>query len=459
MKGVVKLKTEVVSQEKNVIVFKAEIDTEQVNSAIEKTYKNLSMRSNIKGFRKGHVPRKAIDLYFSKKDIYAEAMENIIPDVIEKIVEDYDLKLIAEPNIKPSGIEAGKPLNIEVTFEVTPEVVLPELESVEAEKTIYVPTEKMLEDNIMRLLDTHSELVPTYEEREITKDDYVSVKYSSSIIEKDGSIKTVEDGEKTEIDLGHEDMRPELREAIVGKRPGDTAVAEFLVEDDMENKEIAGKKMRYDIEILGIMNRKVPDLTDETVTEITQSRHKTVDEFKAAIMEQLNAAAERESNESLKNSAVSKICDLAEVEIPESLIKSQKDSIRALQAERIKRESGLTFDEFLEKSGMDKDSYETELDTAARQIVKRSLVLEAIAEANDIEWTQDELNAEIQRIAITSRIDPKRFRDYVYNDRERLFEIAEKIRNRKTMDFIITKVKFAEVAEKDQEETAEKAAD
>ena len=88
-------------------------------------------------------------------------------------------------------------------------------------------------------------------------------------------------------------------------------------------------------------------------------------------------------------------------------------------------------------------------------MVKRALVLEAIAEANDIEWTPEELEAEIKHIAIASRIDPKKFHDYVYSNRDRLFEIAEKIRNRKTVDFIVTKVKVTEVEEKKEEAPAE----
>ncbi len=107
----------------------------------------------------------------------------------------------------------------------------------------------------------------------------------------------------------------------------------------------------------------------------------------------------------------------------------------------------MEMEEFFEKSGMDKEEYEKELDEAAKVVVKRALVLEALADANDIQWTPEELNAEIHRIAISSRIDPKKLHDYIYEDRDRLFEMAEKIRNRKTVDFLTTKVKVKEAAE------------
>ena len=447
------MKTEVVSQEKNIITVKAEFDAEQVTKAIEKTYKNLSQKANIKGFRKGHVPRKTIELYFGKKGIYAETMERILPEAIDSMIEEYELKLISEPDIKPGEMEEGKAFEFTAAFEVSPEVTLPELETIEAEKPIYVPTEEMRDDNVARLLEAHSELVPTYEDRETTKEDFVSVKYTSNVVDADGTVNEVEKEQKTEINLGQENMRPEVIDAIVGKKPGDTATVEFPVEKDMENKELAGKTMRYEIEILGIMTKKTPELTDETVVEITQSKHKTVEEFKEEVMKQLKDSAEKKSVEALKDSAVNKITELSTVEVPETLVTRQKDSIKAEQAQRIQRESGMTFEEFFEKSGMEKDKYEAELDDAATRIVKRALVLEAIAEANDIEWTPEELDAEIKSIAVASRVDLKKFQEYIYGDRDRIFEIAEKIRNRKTVDFIVTKVIVKEVEEKKAEET------
>ncbi|MCW1713002.1 MULTISPECIES: trigger factor [Synergistaceae] len=441
------MKTEVVSQEKNIIVLKAEFDAEQVNNAIDKTIKDLSKKANIKGFRKGHVPRRTIELYFGMKGICAEALEKIVPEAIDKMIEEYELNLIAEPRLEPGDLKEGEPFVLQATFEVTPDVTLPDIEAIEAEKTLFEATEEMRDENIVRLLESRSELAPTYEEREITGDDYVSVKYTSSVVDPEGNVSPVESDQKTEIHLGQQNMRPEVVEAIIGKKPADTATVEFSVEEDPQNKDLAGKKMRYEIEVLGIMKRITPELTDETVVEMTQSRHKTVDEFKEEVMSQLKAAAEQHSLDSLKDSAVRKLCDLSDVELPETLITRQKEAMKADQAQKIRKDSGMDMEEFFEKSGMDKESYENELDQAARVVVKRALVLEAIADANDIQWTPEELDAEINRLAISSRIDPKKLHDYIFNDRDRLFELAEKIRSRKAVDFLITKVKVRETEE------------
>lgn len=443
------MKTDIISQEKNITVVKAEFEAEEVQKAVDATYRNISNKANIKGFRKGHVPRKTLEMFFGKKGIYGETTEKLSQQAIDKMIEDYELKLIAEPTVKPGEMEEGKPLEITVTFEITPEVTYPELENVEAVKTIYKVTDKMVDENVARILDAYSQVVPTYEERPLEKKDIASVKYTSSVLSEDGSSKPVEQDQKTEIDLSQQGIRPEVVDGLVGKKPGDKASVEFKVAENINNKELAGKTMRYDMEVQGVMKRQTPELTDAKVEEITKAKQKTVDEFKAEIRKQLEKSAEEHSQESLKDSAVSKLCEESEVELPETLISRQKEALKHEQADRIKRESGMEMDAFFEKSGMNKDEYEAELEGAAKNVVKQALVLEAVAEANDIEWTPEELNAEIQRVAAASRIDAKKFQDYIYGDRDRLFEMAERIRNRKAVDFIITKVKVTEQDEKE----------
>ena len=452
------MKTEILSQEKNLVEAKAQFTAEEVTKAVESTYKKISKQANIKGFRKGKIPRRTLELYFPKESVYAETIENLIPDAIDKLIEEYELKLITEPEVKPGEIKDGEDFEVTVKFEVTPQFDLPDLEEIEVEKTVYQTTDEMVEEQVKRIVESRAEVVPTYEDRPLTKDDYASVKYDTFVYYEDGSEKKAEEGQKTEIFLGADTMRPEVVEAIVGKVPGDSVSIELPIEGEEAKKDHAVKS-RYEIEILGIMKKTAPELTDELVAEITQSKHKTVDDFKEEIRKQLQTAAENQSKENLKDTIVNKISGLVEVEIPQTLVDRQKDSIKKQQAERIKRENNMTMDDFFEKSGMSKEGYDTELETAARNIVKRALVLEAVAEANDIEWTPDELTQEIASIARMSGIDPKKLQDYVYGDRDRLFEMAEKIRNRKTLDYLVTAVKVTEVPEKKAEETVEKEAE
>lgn len=450
------MKTEILSQEKNVVEAKAQFTAEEVNKAIENTYKDISKKANIKGFRKGKIPRKMLELYFSKAAICTEALEGMLNSAIDEMVEEFELKLLADPDFKPEPLKEGEPYEITIKFEVTPEVTLPDLGEIVAEKTIFEVTDAMVEERISNILDSRAEIVPTYEERPLAKEDYVSVKYDTYVTYEDGEEKKEQDGVKTEIFLNSETIRPEVAEALVGKTPSEKVSIELPNEGE-DAKAAKAVKSRYEIEILGIMKKNTPELSDELVAEITHDAQKTVADFKENIRHQLEATAARQSEASLRDSAVEKVTELAEVEIPEKMIERQKDAMRAQQAERLKRESNMSMEEFFKQSGMDKESYESELDTAARGIVKRSLVLEAVADENNINWTPDELRQEITSLAIMSGVEPQKMQEFVYGDRNRLYEIAEGLRVRKTRQYIASSVKSVDVPEKKEAEAENSA--
>ena len=442
------MKTEILSQDKNIVEAKAQFTPEEVTKAIEDTYRKISKNANIKGFRKGKVPRRTIELYFPKSSVIAETLEELIPNALDKMVEDFELKLIGDPDLHPGELKEGEPYEFTVKFEVIPEFEIPELSEIEADKRVYPVTDGIVDEQIEGILEKHAQINPTYEDRPLTKDDYASVQYDTYITHEDGTETKAEDGKKTELFLGSETMRPEVVDAIIGRVPGDVVSVELPVEGD-EAKKDKVVKSRYEIEILGILKKEKPELTDEYVAKFTNSQHKTVDELKQEVRKQLEASYKKQGEDELKEDAVFKLTDKTEFEVPQTLIARQLESIKKQQEQNILRETKMTVDKYIESTGMDKAAYEADLAKSAERIVKRSLILDAIAEANDIEWTREELSGEIVQMANMNGIDPKKLLDYVYGDKDRLYEIADRIRIRKTVDFIASKVKVNEtVAER-----------
>ncbi|MFR5879909.1 MAG: trigger factor [Cloacibacillus evryensis] len=154
------MKTEILSQEKNLVEAKAQFTAEEVTKAVESTYKKISKQANIKGFRKGKIPRRTLELYFPKESVYAETIENLIPDAIDKMIEEYELKLITEPEVNPGEIKDGEDFEVTVKFEVTPQFDLPDLEEIEVEKTVYETTDEMVEEQVKRIVESRAEVVP-----------------------------------------------------------------------------------------------------------------------------------------------------------------------------------------------------------------------------------------------------------------------------------------------------------
>ena len=177
------MKSEILSQERNVVVVKSEFDSDEVDSAIRKTVRELSNKANIKGFRRGHVPRKTLELYFGKDGIYKETLEKMAQQALESIISEYELDLITEPQAKFGEIADGRSLEMEFSFEVRPEVVLPDLSTLSGERIMYRVDDADVDAAFAQLLESHAELVPIDEDRPVAGDDLVSVEYTSFKVE------------------------------------------------------------------------------------------------------------------------------------------------------------------------------------------------------------------------------------------------------------------------------------
>ncbi|MDO4987673.1 MAG: hypothetical protein Q4E17_01380, partial [Synergistes sp.] len=212
-------------------------------------------------------------------------------------------------------------------------------------------------------------------------------------------------------------------------------------------------KSRYEIEIMGIMRKKLPELTDEFVTGLMHTGKKTVEDFRVLVKKQLENDAARRSKEAFESLAIENITDKSEVDVPELLINRETEALKKDEEERFKREGIFKdMDDFFEKSGTTKEAYEADLKKTAERIVKRSLVIEAIAEANDINAKPDEIVLEIKKAALMSGVEPKKLIQYVKGDKERFLSFMERVRRNKTIAFIAENVKTKEPKAKPEAE-------
>lgn len=439
------MKTEIVSQEKNFIEAKAEFTPEETKKAVESTYRKIGKDANIKGFRKGKVPRHTLELYFPKESVRAEATQDLVNEAIDKMIEEYELKLISEPEVQPAQIADDDTFEVTVKFEVSPEFELPDFGEIEVDKIVYDITDDMVKAQLERILDANAEIVPTYEERPLTKDDYASVSFDTFGISEDGTEFKTQEGQKTEIFLGSASLVPQVSEALIGKTPGETVTVDIPIENEETVKKNHVVATRFEIEILGIMKREIPELTDDFAAKVSEGRFPTAEALKEEIKRQLTETMENNSKENLKETIVDKLADMIDFEVPASLLNRQKEAAKKHFANRVMKEKNMSLEDYFKQDGIDKEAIEKEMELTAYNSVKQALILEAVADANNIEWTPEELNAEIKSLARMSGVEPQRFEEYIYADRNRIFEIAERVRNRKAADFLTTAVKVKEV--------------
>ena len=441
-KGLYHLKSEILSQERNVLSVKSEFEAGEVDKAVAKTVRELSSKVNIKGFRKGHVPRKTLELYFGRGAIYKETLENLAQESLESIVGEYDLDLIAEPQADIGELKEGNPLAMTFTFEVRPEVTLPDTSTLTAEKTVYGVTDDEVDEAFTQILESNAKMEPLSDDRPATDDDIVEVEYTSYEVDGEDT-KELDRDQKSTLTLSG--LRKDIAEAVIGKKPAEEFSFEIKLEDDYPDPRMAGKTVCYHMEILQFMKRVVPEASDEVVKELSKGKYETIEAIKEELRKQMEQSAEERSNTTLRESAIKALSAAAEVDVPDTMIDRQYEAMRKEQEGQLSRDLKLTLAEYLTQNNLNVEEFEANLKKRALEIVRNTLVLDALAERDAISFTSDELNEEIIRMATAMRVNPQQLADALSKNRDEFSSVAMRVRTKNTIDHLASLVQVTEV--------------
>ncbi|GHV27080.1 trigger factor [Synergistales bacterium] len=451
------MKTEVLSQEGNIIEIKAEYDVDEVNKTVAGVFRELSANANVKGFRKGHVPRKMLELRFDIAKIYEDTARRLANEALTEIVEEHDLSLVAPARALEIGkLAEGVPFWVRFSFEVRPEVTLPDdISSLTAERTIYSVTDEEVDEAFSQLLESNAEVVPISDDRPAEKDDIIEAEYSSFLIAPNGAAPTeIEKGKKSVMYLSN--VREDIANPVVGHKPAEEFTFEITLESDYPNPGLAGKTVRYDMEILQFMKRVVPEATDEKVNELTKGKYETVDALKENIRSKLWESATERSDGTLKESALKALVEASQVEVPESMVNRQYEQMRREQNSYITSQLKQSLEEYLKSSNLNVDEYENRLRERSREIVKNSLVVDSLAERESISFEGNDLNEEIMRMAMSMGVNPQKLADAIGGNEDEMQSLIARVCTRNTIDFLASKVQVRE-AEPRPEKDAQSA--
>jgi len=231
------MRSEVLSQEKNVLVLRVEKDAQEFSAAVQTAVRELSKQANIKGFRKGRVPRHVLEMYVGKKAILDHAMEELVPDCMKQVVEEYGVVLLEDPRIDVEKAEEGEPFSFKVTMYTRPEITLPEYGALEVERPLFPVTDSAVEDTLQKILHQNAEWVALEDDaREAEENNVVDVSYVISVDNEE-----TEKQEEVPIALWAPELRGEIKNALMGKKKGDVVNVDIPIPEDHEDARYAGK--------------------------------------------------------------------------------------------------------------------------------------------------------------------------------------------------------------------------
>lgn len=439
------MKSEILSQERNVVVVKAEFDASEVGRAVGKAVRALSESVNIKGFRKGRVPRKMLELYAGRGAIYRDAAERLAQESLNSIVSEYELRLIAEPKLKLGELVEGSALDLEFTLEVRPEVTLPDLSTLEAERTLFPVTDEQVEEAFNQILESASEFATVEEDRPASAEDCVEVECEVWKARAGEDRELVDEKKKSNINLADENLRKEIKDAVIGKNTGDKFVVEIQAPVSNGQEGEPEVYYYYDLEVLRLTKRVVPEHTDEKIAEITKGKYETAEALRAELRKQMEDTAREKSDATLRESAVKALVKAAEVDVPESMIERQRQAVRRNHEAQVEHDTKMPLDKYLESIDMSREEYDNNQKERAEETVRGALVIETLAEAEDISFTSEQLTMEVYNTAAAMRVNPEALAAALRENEDEFNALTARVRNRNAVDHLITKVQVREV--------------
>ncbi|HOP52190.1 MAG: trigger factor [Thermovirgaceae bacterium] len=435
------MRSEIVSQEKNITSIKVVIGEKDFQSRVERTLEDMRSKANIKGFRKGHVPRKVLQMHLGMKTIMTEALEKMIPDVIDNVVKEYELDLISEPSVDVDNLVEGEPVVMTFVFETRPEVILPELDTLQVTRKNVAVTSDMVEEAITSLIDNAAERGPV-EVRQSREGDILEVEYGVVVLaEGDEGDPLESPRQKTMVELVKGSLPEELFASLVGRMPGENVDVDVRT----PSEEGSGERiLRYSIDVISVAEKKLPEMNGAFFEKVVGEADLDEDGFREKVREKLHENLLAESLRLAEKEALSSLVENSRVEIPESLVERQKGKILEDMAERVSKENGKTLDEFIAERGLDRERLESGATSDAEATVRRSLVMEALADREMIQIENADVDREIEEMALSFKVNSDRMKEFFLKNSDGLADLVHRIRMKKTVSRLMEKVTVRE---------------
>jgi trigger factor len=421
--------------EKNQGVLTIEVEADQVSVALDKAFKKVSAKANIPGFRKGKVPRSIFEAKFGVESLYQDALDILLPEAYTQAVRETEINPIDRPEVDVLQMEKGQPLKFTAKVEVRPEVQLGKYKGIEVTDTSQAVSAEELDAELTKLQQRHAELIVIDEGQAENGD--------STIIDFEGFVDGVAfdggKGEKYALELGSNSFIPGFEAQIVGMGIGDDKDIEVTFPDDYQSEDLKGKAATFKVKLHEIKRKNLPALDDEFAKDV--SEFDTLDEFKADLtkrLEEKNAEAAKRDKE---NQIVDEVAATAEVDIPQVMVESEVELMMNDFANRLKSQ-GMSLEMYYQFSGQSEDVLKAQMSGDAEKRVRNNLVLEAVAKAENIEVTDEELNEELDKMAQTYKRSVEEIRAILAANGN-LESMKSELVVKKTIDFLLENSKVA----------------
>lgn len=379
-------------KENNKAFFSIEIGEDEFEKAIQRAYLKNRNRFSVPGFRKGKVPRKIIEMNYGEGIFYEEALNSLLPEAYDKAVVDLGLEPVDTPEVDIEQLEKDKPVIVKVEVTIKPEVKLGDYKGIEVEKVEYNVTDEDVDKELKTIQEMNGRIIDAGD-RETKEGDILTIDFEGYV---DGEKFEGGSAENQVLEIGSNRFIPGFEEQLIGKKKGEEVEVKVTFPEDYFEESLKGKEALFKVTIHEIKEKELPALDDEFAKDV--SEFDTLEEYKESIRERLEKEAKNKEELEMENRIIDKVVELAEMDIPEVMIDRQVENEIAEFDYRL-RMQGLDINQYLSLTNTNIEDFKEQVRPVAEKKVKADLVLDAIAKAENIEVTEEDIDKELERLA------------------------------------------------------------
>lgn len=368
------------------------VPKEEVDKGLDKAFKKVVKQINVPGFRKGKMPRPLFEQRFGVESLYQDALDFILPEAYGNAVEEAEINPVDRPEIDVTQMEKGKELIFEATVTVEPEVELGDYKGLSIEKQDREVTDEEFNQAIENAVSRQAEL--TVKEGEIAEGDVVNINFDGYV---DGEAFEGGQAEGYDLEIGSGSFIPGFEEQLIGLKANDSKDVVVTFPEEYHAEELAGKEATFKCEVNEVKSKEIPELDDELAQELDESVG-TVDEYKEKLRKDLEEAKVNQAEATEKEEAITKATDNAKVDIPEAMVNTELDRMMQEFEQRISQQ-GLNLELYYQFSGQSEEELKAQMKEDAEKRVKTNLTLRAIADAENIEVSDADVEAEFAKMS------------------------------------------------------------
>jgi trigger factor len=432
--------------ENSTVKLTIEVPAEQFDAAMQDVYNRQKKNISIPGFRKGKVPRQMVERMYGPEVFYDDAANQIMPQAYSDAAKESGEDIMSRPTVDIVQIEKGKPFIFTAEVAVRPDVKLGEYKGVEVTKIDTEVSDEEVETELNNERERNARTI-TVEDRAIQSGDTAVIDFEGFV---DGKAFEGGKGENHSLEIGSGSFIPGFEDQLIGRNSGDEAEINVTFPEDYHAEDLKGKDAVFKVKIHEVKAKELPEADDEFAQDV--SEFDTIAEYRDSIRKKLTERKADMAKNEQKQEAIDKIVEASEMELPDAMVLTRADEIINQFAQQLSQQ-GLSMDQYMQYAGTDIDQLRDSVRPEAVTRIKNQLVIDAIAKAENIEITDEEVEEELKKMAEMYNMELDKLKGYMTEEETENMKLD--LASQKALDLVYDNAVFVDAPEEEKTEEAE----